>query len=119
MCMLRVLLLILITIPAPLLADSPQIVSAKAQRSGMGWRISVTLQHPDTGWDHFADGWEVRDMAGNVLGFRELMHPHGHNEPFTRSLSSVMIPDGVRKVQIRARCGRSGWGDQVLKLRLR
>ena len=112
----------LVTAPigaTPLRADPPQIVAAEAQKSGMGWKISVTLKHPDTGWDHYADGWEVRDMAGNVLGHRALAHPHGHNEPFTRSLSSVMIPDGTRKVIIRARCNRDGWGEQVYKLRLK
>jgi hypothetical protein len=49
---------------------------------------------------------------------RDLAHPHGNDVPFTRSLSSVMIPDGTRKVLIRARCNRDGWGDQVYKLRL-
>lgn len=94
----------------PALADAPEIVGAKAHRSGMGWKISVTLLHGDEGWDHFADGWEVLDAAGDRLGIRELMHPHVDEQPFTRSLSSVMIPDGANKVIIRARCSKSGWG---------
>ena len=85
----------------------------------MGWRISVTLVHDDETWDTYADGWEVRDMAGNRLGYRELMHPHTPNKPFTRSLPSVMIPDGTRKVQIRARCKGEGWTEQVYILKLR
>lgn len=85
----------------------------------MGWRISVTLVHDDETWDTYADGWEVRDMAGNRLGYRELMHPHTPNKPFTRSLSSVMIPDGTRKVQIRARCKGEGWTEQAYILKLR
>ena len=105
-------------VPTFAFAEAPVITAAKAVRSGMGWKISVTLKHPDQGWDHFADGWEVRDMAGNRLGLRELAHPHGHNKSFTRSLSSVMIPDGVRKVQIRARCSGDGWGAQVYVLTL-
>lgn len=117
--MLRALIFLILILPVRLLADDPEIVNATASKSGMGWKISVTLKHPDTGWDHFADGWEVRDMTGKVLGFRELAHPHGFNEPFTRSLSSVMIPDGVRKVQIRARCNTGEWGKQVFKLKLK
>lgn len=116
--MTRLLLILLLALPLRLMADAPQILDARAERSGMGWKISVTLTHPDTGWDHYADGWEVRDMAGNLLGMRDLAHPHGNDVPFTRSLSSVMIPDGTRKVLIRARCNRDGWGDQVYKLRL-
>lgn len=103
----------------PALAGDPQITNATAKRSGMGWKISVTLVHDDETWDTFADAWEVTDMAGNRLGLRELMHPHTPNQPFTRSLPSVMIPDGTRKVLIRARCKSEGWGDQVYVLKLK
>ncbi len=101
------------------MAGGPEILGATAERSGMGWKISVTLVHDDESWENFADGWEVRDMAGNVLGHRELMHPHTPDRPFTRSLSSVMIPDGTRKVQIRARSKAEGWGDQIYILKLK
>ncbi len=85
-------------------AQPPEIVAATATKSGMGWRIEVTLKHPDTGWDHFASGWEVRDESGTLLGFRKLHHPHVNEQPFSRSLPSVMIPDGIRRVVIRAFC---------------
>lgn len=75
----------------------------------MGWRFSVTISHPDSGWDHYADGWEVVDADGNVLGYRELMHPHKNEQPFTRSLNMVIVPDGVREVYVRARCSAEGW----------
>ncbi len=116
--MIRIACLLMMFAVAPAMADNPVIVDASAKRSGMGWRISVTLQHPDSGWEHFADGWEVRDMAGNRLGLRELMHPHEYEQPFTRSLSSVMIPDGARKVMIRARCSRAGWHSEEYVLHL-
>lgn len=99
-------------------ADGPTIVDAKAEKSGMGWRISVTLAHPDSGWDHYADGWDVVDAAGRVLGTRELMHPHVTEQPFTRSLSAVILPDGVREVFIRARCSVDGWTSPDYKLTL-
>ncbi|WP_163847648.1 hypothetical protein [Pseudooceanicola aestuarii] len=85
-------------------ADSPRIVDASARKSAMGWRIEVTLEHPDSGWDHYASGWEVLDQDGNRAAFRELAHPHVTEQPFTRSLSSVMLPDGTRKVFIVAHC---------------
>ena len=107
--MIRILTLCFACLAAAAQADDPKITAATAERSGMGWKISVTLVHGDETWDTFADGWEVRDMAGNSLGYRELMHPHTANVPFTRSLSSVMIPDGTRKVEIRARCKAHGW----------
>lgn len=102
----------------PALSEAPVIVDIQTVQSGMGWRFDVTLSHPDTGWDHFADGWEVLDEAGNRLGYRQLHHPHVEEQPFTRSLSSVMIPDGVRKVYIRARCSRDLWSDVRIAVEL-
>ncbi|MWB77002.1 hypothetical protein GLS40_03060 [Pseudooceanicola sp. 216_PA32_1] len=104
--MIRALLLSLaiLSTGAAVRANPPEIVAATAERSGMGWRIEVTLKHADTGWDHFADGWEVLDEAGNRIAYRKLHHPHVNEQPFTRSLPSVMIPDGTRRIFIRAHC---------------
>lgn len=103
----------------PLRADPPVIEKAQAYRVGMGWRIDVTLSHPDTGWEHYADGWEVLDAKGNSLGFRKLMHPHVNEQPFTRSLVNVMLPDGIREIFIRARCSKEGWATNTFKISLR
>ena len=112
-------LALLFNLAAPALrADPPEIVKAEAHRVGMGWRIDVTLLHADTGWDHYADGWEVVDAAGNRLGYRELMHPHVDEQPFTRSLINVMLPDGIREIFIRAHCSKGGWSDAVAPVRL-
>ncbi|MGI3169693.1 hypothetical protein ACRARG_11095 [Pseudooceanicola sp. C21-150M6] len=110
--------LLALMLASPVLADAPKIVDATAKKSGMGWRISVTILHPGESWDHYADGWSVVDMAGNELGYRTLVHPHPNEQPFTRSLSSVMIPDGTRKVRIRAHCSRDGWAEDEFKLYL-
>ena len=93
----------------PLAADPPVIEKVNVTRSGETWRFDVTLSHPDTGWDHYADGWRVLDMDGAELGHRVLTHPHVHEQPFTRSLSGVDIPDGVSEVQIEARDTLEGW----------
>jgi hypothetical protein len=103
----------------PLRADPPEITKVKAQPSGMGWRFDVTIRHPDTGWDHYADGWEVLDSEGNRLGFRELMHPHVKEQPFTRSLKAVMVPDGTTTVYIRARCSKDGWSEDKVAVKLK
>ncbi|KNG93936.1 hypothetical protein [Pseudaestuariivita atlantica] len=99
-------------------ADIPVIEKVVAKKTGMGWRFDVTLSHPDTGWDHYADGWEVVDADGNALGYRELMHPHVTEQPFTRSLNSVVVPDGVREVFIRAKCSVHGWGEPGVAVKL-
>ncbi len=84
----------------------------------MDWRLDVTLEHPDTGWDHYADGWEILDAGGNRLGYRELVHPHVNEQPFTRSLGNVMLPDGTREVFIRARCSVDGWASEMFRVEL-
>ncbi|AZV76532.1 hypothetical protein EBB79_00575 [Parasedimentitalea marina] len=102
----------------PALADEPRIEAASASASGDSWTIRVTLSHPDTGWDHYADGWRVLDMEGRELGLRILAHPHEQEQPFTRSLSGVQIPKGTNQVQIQAHCLIDGWGTTLTTITL-
>mgnify|MGYP005753072719 CR=1 FL=1 len=102
----------------PAVAEPPEVLAVETRFASMGWRFDVTLSHSDTGWDHYADGWEVLDTAGNRLGYRELFHPHVEEQPFTRALTNVMIPDGTDEVLIRARCSRDGWSDAMYKVTL-
>ncbi len=111
---MRFRLLLLLAWPALALADPPEITGVEATASGSGWRFDVTIAHPDTGWDHYADGWRVELEDGTVLGFRELFHPHVEEQPFTRSLSGVVIPDGVTRVFLRARDNVDGWNEATL-----
>lgn len=101
------------------LADGPEVVAVAVSKAGMVWNVSVTLSHNDTGWDHYADGWEVLDAQGNRLGYRKLMHPHVEEQPFTRSLSGIVIPDGTREVYIRTRCSQHGWDDNLTRVELK
>ena len=71
--------------------------------------FSVTVEHADEGWDHYANKWDVLDAEGNVLGERVLYHPHENEQPFTRSLSGVKIPAGLQEVTIRAQDSRLWW----------
>lgn len=98
----------------PAFADAPVVENVVVS----GDRFNVTLSHPDTGWDHYADGWEVLDADGNSLGIRELLHPHVTEQPFTRSLSGVNIPQAAQVVYVRARCNIDGWSDDLLEVRL-
>lgn len=91
------------------LAEEPVIEAVSARNSGDTWTFDVTIRHPDTGWDHYADGWRVLDMDGNELGMRVLYHPHVNEQPFTRSLSGVIIPEGTTQVQVQARDLPGGW----------
>ena len=74
--------------------------------------FSVTLEHADQGWDHYADQWDVVTMDGKLLKSRVLHHPHEQEQPFTRSLSGVLIPAGESQVKIRARDSKHGYSGQ-------
>lgn len=99
-------------------ADPVTIVDVEATKTGGSWRFSVTLAHPDTGWDHYADAWEVLDAEGNRLGIRELAHPHVNEQPFTRSQSGIIVPEGTSSVFIRARENVDGWNSDVTEFLL-
>ncbi|SFR38544.1 hypothetical protein [Litoreibacter janthinus] len=104
---------------APAIADQAKIERVTARQSGGAWTFDVTIRHPDTGWDHYADGWSVNTPDGTELGFRKLAHPHEDEQPFTRSLSGVIVPDGVSQVIIRARDSVHGWSDATHTVKLK
>lgn len=112
-------LLFLLLLAVPALADPPRIDNVNARKSGDTWRFDVTISHPDSGWDHYADAWRVLDMDGNQIAIRELAHPHVHEQPFIRSLSGVRIPDGTDQVQVQARDLPGGWNSQTTVINLR
>jgi hypothetical protein len=103
----------------PAIADQAKIERATARQASDSWSFDVTISHPDSGWDHYADGWSVNAPDGTELGFRKLAHPHETEQPFTRSLSGVAIPDDVREVIIRARDSVHGWSDETYTVRLK
>ncbi len=79
-------------------------------------RFDVTVRHADEGWEHYADAWQVTTPGGEPLGTRKLMHPHVEEQPFTRSLTGVRVPDGVEEVRIRARDSVHAWGGAELRV---
>lgn len=118
--MLKKLCFALMLMISPAFAEPPRVDNVAAKQSSNDtWRFDVTITHPDTGWDHYADAWRVLDMDGNQLGIRELAHPHVEEQPFTRSLSGVRIPEGTKKVQVQARDKPGGWNPKTKVIRLR
>ena len=105
--------LILALLPLPALAGEATVTEVAATRAGDAWRFDVTVAHGDTGWDHYADAWRIEAEDGTELGLRILHHPHVDEQPFTRSLSGVAIPEGTATVVVRARDSVHGWGEGV------
>ena len=90
--------------------ECAHVVDATVRADFYGtYTVQATVQSADTGWDKYADVWEVLDDSGTVLATRVLAHPHENEQPFTRSLSNVEIPGGTEKVSIRARDSVEGF----------
>ena len=102
-------------VPATAVAGEVDVVSVDARQGADGnWTFSVTLRHDDEGWDHYADRWDVVGPDGTVYGERVLLHPHVNEQPFTRSLSGIEIPDGVTSVTVRGHDKVHGLGGTEL-----
>lgn len=101
----------------PAAADPAEIVGVEAEPGADGWRVSVTIRHADTGWDDYADGWRVI-ADGEVVGTRVLAHPHVEEQPFTRSMSGIAIPEGAETVEVEASTNVTGWGGERVPLSL-
>jgi hypothetical protein len=96
------------------------VLFVDAQETAVGlWTFSVQVAHPDTGWEDYADGWDVVLPDGMVAKLnasdpftRLLVHPHENEQPFTRSQSNVPIPPEVTTVTVRAHDLVDGFGGQ-------
>jgi len=85
------------------------VVGGMLASNGDLFTVSATVSSADTGWDKYADSWEVRTTDGTVLGERILTHPHVDEQPFTRSLTGVSIPGDVDTVLLVAHDSVSGF----------
>lgn len=88
-------------IALPVMAGEADVIDVTVRfNGGDSFQVITTLKHADTGWDHYANGWEVLDEQGNVLGKRVLFHPHVNEQPFTRS-HTLNIPATVNRITVR------------------
>lgn len=108
---MRALAVALLLASTPAAAGEADVVGVQIERQADGrYRVSVSLRHADAGWDHYADRWEVVAPDGTIIATRLLRHPHVREQPVTRDLSDVVIPDGVTRVTVRAHDSVHGWG---------
>lgn len=97
----------------------PDVVDAVAELDADGtWDFSATLSSPYDSADRYADAWRVTGPDGTVYGVRELAHDHGAEQPFTRSLGGVVVPDDVDQVVVEGRDQISGWGGDTVTIEL-
>jgi len=100
---------------SPAWGGGADVVNVQVSGAGPQYRFAVTVRHADTGWDHYADVWEVVGDDGTLYGRRVLAHPHVEEQPFTRS-GTAMVPEGISEVTVRA--GDSVHGFQGASMRV-
>lgn len=96
----------------------PDVIGATARRNDGTWTFSATLSSPYDTPQRYADAWRILAPDGTELGIRELAHDHAGEQPFTRSTSGVVVPDGVTTVSIQGRDLVHGWGGSTFEIEL-
>ena len=100
-------------------AGEADVVKVDAKKTGKNtYHFNVKVSHADTGWDHYANKWDVVGKDGTVYGTRVLYHPHVDEQPFTRSLSGVEIPGRVHTVTVRAHDSMHKYGGKAISVDL-
>lgn len=103
-------------------ADANVLYVRAVQQVDVTWTFYVTVEHPDAGWEDYADGWDVVLPSSEVIKpdenspfTRLLLHPHENEQPFTRSQSGIIIPSNTAFVVVRAHDLVDGYGgEQVI-----
>lgn len=97
----------------------PDVIGAKATARGAGvYDFDVTVSSPYDTPQRYADAFRVRTGDGRVFGERVLLHDHKDEQPFTRELHGVRIPDGLATVTLEGRDKTFGWGGRTFELAL-
>lgn len=95
------------------------VTNAEIVRNADGtYKFSVTIHSQDTSWESYADGYEILAPDGAVLGKRVLAHPHQTEQPFTRDIDNVWVPDDLESVTIRAHHMEFGYSGATLDVTL-
>lgn len=93
----------------------PDVLKVELTRtSGDSFTAAVTISSPYDTPEQYADGWRVLDEDGNSLGEHTLGHDHASEQPFTRTQSSLKIPEDVRKVTVEGRDQKNGFGGKTV-----
>ncbi len=111
--------IILLFFVSPTFAGEADVIDVQVSKSDTKtYTFEVTISHKDTGWEHYANKWEILGGNEEILGTRILHHPHVNEQPFTRTLSGVEIPKSIKTVTIRAHDSEHGYGGKVVRVEL-
>ena len=114
-----ILLLLALSLGGLSYGGEADVIEVKVVKSGEDtYQFHVTVLHDDEGWKHYANKWDIVAPDGTVLGTRTLYHPHVGEQPFTRSLSGVKIPETISKVTVRTHDSVHEYGGKAVTVSL-
>ncbi|TCS43676.1 hypothetical protein [Reinekea marinisedimentorum] len=96
----------------------PDVIEVVIIPTGTSYTFNVTLSSPYDSASRYADAFRVMSANGEVYGVRELLHDHAYEQPFTRALRQVEIPQGVAEVIVEGRDQKYGWGGKTVTISL-
>lgn len=97
----------------------PDVVDVTVKPRGADiFYFDVTISSPYDTPQRYADAFRVVGKDGRVYGERKLLHDHENEQPFTRNLGDVKIPQGVRAVVVQARDQKYGYGGKTVDVAL-
>lgn len=89
----------------------PDVLEVRLEPTGdRTYDVFVTLSSPYDTPQRYADGWQVADPGGNVLGTHTLLHDHAAEQPFTRVQRGLVIAQGIDEVTVQGRDQANGFG---------
>jgi hypothetical protein len=98
--------------------DFPDVVDVVHERVSGEYTFTVTLSSPYDSPERYADAFRIVGPDGTEYGVRELAHHHADEQPFTRRLDGVAIPDDVVLVIVEGRDSANGWGGETVEVEL-
>ncbi len=101
---------------APTRQRFPDVIDAELEPAGDTWRLSATLSSPYDTPERYSDAFRALTPDGEELGVRVLLHDHANEQPFTRALTDLQIPDDVDTIIVEGRDLEHGWGGETITL---
>lgn len=87
--------------------DVAKIAEVKVKRDSADqpgiFHFVVTIEHQDTGWDDYIEGWEIFDPNGLIIASRPFFEPELEKATTKTALSGVIVPEDFETVTVRAR----------------
>jgi N-acetylmuramoyl-L-alanine amidase len=96
----------------------PDVVDVTPLADGEGYSFIVTMSSTYDSVERHADAWRVIGDDGVVYGMLEFAHENSTEQPVTRSLDEVVIPDTVNSVTVQGRDLVYGWGGKTVEVDL-